>query len=461
MFWVIATTAVLAWLTMGVYNHTPGFGHVAADAPYSAGDPLGPIQTLDAVVDSAWVFAALAAWTLVMWWRARSRGELPTIDNQLRANHLIQGGFQFAILAYWAVHWTDLRMLGVGMLLQIAYCFWLDFILSWALFGNWRITVGPVPLVLSTNLFLLYIGSQFRFGFLVFAIAMLSKHFIQRDGRHLFNPSAFGIVCLSLLWIGDRLSPPSWGLVGTFGYLPTFDPFALAPNMTEWLFLLALLSQLRFPYVLITLGAFIGFAMPGIPDATPPGFADPPIFIAVTFLITDPRTSPRTAFGRLLFGVAYALTARSLDLGLTALVGSDGDAKILAVPVINLMVPMLDRIGATLDTHAGLLLDPKHNRWHVLAWAIIGGLAFSDPGNKRALFLDRSVEATHFFSPWATEEHGALTCGHQDIWCTPFSFKDELLMVISTPPRPYERRLSHTSISPETPSTPPHSVPER
>ena len=67
------------------------------------------------------------------------------------------------------------------------------------------------------------------------------------------------------------------------------------------------------------------------------------MFLGLHLLVTDPSTSPRTPFGRAIFGVMYGL-------GVVALYGILGAMglptfydKLLCVPLLNLAVPAIDR----------------------------------------------------------------------------------------------------------------------
>lgn len=449
---VLGTVGILAWLTAGTAGYETPFGSSAGVAvqPYGPGDRLGPVQQWDAAVDTAWVFAALLSWTVVLHLRAWRTGAPLRWEVEPGLARFRPVVVQSLVVAYWALHWPDLRGLVVpGLFVQGLFCVWLDALLSWALFGLWRANAGPLAIVLSTNLFLLYFGSSFRMNFVVFTLALMSKLLIRTREGHVFNPSGFGMAVMTVCWLAERLGPRWPWLSGTFGYLAAFDPFALAPNMTELLFLCALVLATQVPIVLVTIGGFFAFLLP-VPwrEVTPPSFVDPPIFIALALLITDPRTSPRSASGKLLFGFSYALIVRALDPMLEIVVHADDAGKILAVPLVNLLVPRLEAWGGALDLGVGRWLAPKYNRWHVAVWAVLGLLVLAEPGGKAARHADRAEAARWFFSPWAEARDGCFTCGPSDVWCTPFSFLDEARVVSSVPPRPYERLIPYLVAAP-------------
>lgn len=78
-------------------------------------------------------------------------------------------------------------------------------------------------------------------------LALLTKHFVRGSRGHVFNPSAIG-----LLVVDATLLVPQLGC-GDTAY-----EFALAPNTTELILILALVVQLRLPVVLVSIGAFLG-----------------------------------------------------------------------------------------------------------------------------------------------------------------------------------------------------------
>jgi hypothetical protein len=69
------------------------------------------------------------------------------------------------------------------------------------------------------------------------------------------------------------------------------------------------------------------------------GYIPIAVFLAMHLLITDPSTSPRTELGRILYGVAYAVTVIVLEL----IIHPGFVAKLLLVPALNLSVQLIDK----------------------------------------------------------------------------------------------------------------------
>ncbi len=160
---------------------------------------------------------------------------------------------------------------------------------------------------------------------LAVVLSLLSKYLIRLGGRHVFNPSNFGIVwCLLLLGANRVFSEHLW-----------WAPFGLRMALTMAVILGGaawLLRQVRMiPMALAFLGTFaalIGIFAIGGRDFTaiwhdgPVTGAyywvniafSPELLIFVFFMITDPQTSPRSQRGRIIFGVGTAAVAAVLIL---------------------------------------------------------------------------------------------------------------------------------------------------
>ena len=68
------------------------------------------------------------------------------------------------------------------------------------------------------------------------------------------------------------------------------------------------------------------------------------VFLGLHLLVTDPSTSPRTALGKLIFGVFYGCGVFLLYTLLGALGAPTFYDKLLCVPILNLSVIAIDKI---------------------------------------------------------------------------------------------------------------------
>jgi Na+-translocating ferredoxin:NAD+ oxidoreductase RnfD subunit len=170
-------------------------------------------------------------------------------------------------------------------------------------------------------------------------IAMSSKHLIRYQGKHIFNPGNFGlVVCLAFTNGVTQVTPGQWGTSGTLVLLV----------LCVGLFLGYSVGRLRILAVFFA----VHFVVANIGQALHPstmmvwhGMLSSSVFPASIlifgfFMLSDPRTSPRTATG----GVAYA-TAVAVLAELFTVMGSSAGVYV-ALAVICAAVPTFDRFVA-------------------------------------------------------------------------------------------------------------------
>jgi hypothetical protein len=103
------------------------------------------------------------------------------------------------------------------------------------------------------------------------------------------------------------------------------------------------------------------------------------VFLGLHLLVTDPATSPRSGFGKVLFGAMYG----ALVFWLYDLLGRFGMPtfydKLLCVPPLNLLVPPLDRLGAALQARLPhLQWSPRQlNFAHMGVWVALCAFMFT------------------------------------------------------------------------------------
>src|SRR5437763_3720184 len=168
-------------------------------------------------------------------------------------------------------------------------------------------------------------------------LAISQKYAIQLRGRHLFNPSNFGL-CMLLLAAPESVA----GLGKQWTNMP-------AVMMVVFFIGLMVIARLRrldvvLTYVLayVVLSWYRSTTI-GVPLFAELGQAFGPAFQLFSFfMITDPRTSPRTSRGR----VAYALTITALDHGFRLLRNQNAPffALFLSSPMAILAEGCLERV---------------------------------------------------------------------------------------------------------------------
>lgn len=187
------------------------------------------------------------------------------------------------------------------------------------------ITGLSLSLLLRTNDPLIAAGAA--------AAAVGSKFLIRVRGRHLFNPATFGIVGALLLTGGAWVSPGQWGTE----LLAAFLCLSLGG--------LVLFSVARLDIALGFLGAYGGLLLAralwlGDPLAIPlHQMQSGALLLFAFFMITDPRTTPATVGGRLIFAALTAAVA--VFLRFTFYIP---ESIFYALFLMAPMTPLLDRL---------------------------------------------------------------------------------------------------------------------
>jgi Na+-transporting NADH:ubiquinone oxidoreductase subunit NqrB len=137
-------------------------------------------------------------------------------------------------------------------------------------------------------------------------VAIASKFVLRIDGKHIWNPAGFAIVALLLTSGGVWISPGQWGASVWFGSLVAF------------LAILVLRASQRSDVALFFLGSHAALLVAralwlGDPLAIPlHQLQSGSLLIFAFFMISDPRTTPDSLLGRLVFAAAVALLAHYL-----------------------------------------------------------------------------------------------------------------------------------------------------
>jgi len=352
----------------------------------------------------------------------RAVGRPIPIHLGFRVNHLLQISVQFLVFLYWALYWPPAQVYLLQLAVLTVFAFVVDCVVSMLRYGNWRAGFGPIPVVLSSSLFVWFVGDDTYMAFVMVGLGVASKHLIQRGGRHIFNPSAFGV---SMVAIPCLLFPRWFGAVDISHQLNT------PPNMVEVIFLLALFVHWQVPVILITIGAALSslvmlLVIPLVFHAHPysPSVSWAPIYLGISLLVTDPATTPKRPMAQFLFGFAYMIGFAVIG----SLLNFDHMnywSKMLPIPIINVLAPSFDRFVAARPTLSVSWLEQGFNRWHVLAWGVLVFAVLCLVPTKPNYFdpqVSRAARFTQFDST------GSVTCLTNPVFCRPFSFGREVYM---------------------------------
>ena len=334
-----------------------------------------------------WTFVAvagfLAAWSA---WLTRAAQRLPEcfrIDLvQPRKQHYIQSTVQICVYIYWGWYWRDVYHQVPLFLAQLIFLYTFDALLSWTRGRAWLLGFGPLPIILSTNVFIWFKDDWFAWQFGLVALGALGKEFLKwrREGRltHIFNPSAFTLSVFSIVLIATMNTDKTWGVeIATTIFRP--------PHIYLEIFLLGLIVQYFFQVTLMTFAAAAMLYVLNAVYTARTGlyfFVDTNIsaavFLGFHLLVTDPSTSPRTNLGKVIFGALYGVAIWILYWVLGQLDAPQFYDKLLPIPLLNLGVQAIDRFASSgvlgrLTRWEGALPRKRLNLVHMGCWAALFG----------------------------------------------------------------------------------------
>jgi len=354
---------------------------------------LGAFVAMPRVHDNPRMLVAFAGaagglllWYVAVWIAARRRGGSLAVEfvPPIR-QHYIQACVQSCLYAFWGWFWVDPSgHRPIYDQLPLVFAQWVflyafDALLAWTRGHAWRLSSGPTPIVLSTNLFIWFRDDWFVWQFAMVAAGLLGKEFLkwEKEGRrtHVFNPSGFGLAATAIVLIAT-------GNVDLTQAKELATTIERPPHIFLFLFCLGLVVQGFFAVTLMTLAAAATMALcvgvytwsTGVylfGSTNMPAAA----FLGLHLLMTDPSTSPRTHVGRLLFGAGYGLGYIVFFQGLAAIGAPELFAKLFPVPVLNTCVQWLDRlaragaIGRLNQAWQTVLAPRAINAVHMTVWA--------------------------------------------------------------------------------------------
>ena len=190
-------------------------------------------------------------------------------------------------------------------------------------------------LISGLSLCLLCRTNDWTFAVLAAVVTISSKFVLRWNGKHIFNPTNFGLVFLMLLGAPVWVSPGQWGNVAFFGFLMAclggLVVNRAARSDVTYAFLLSfaalqfgraawMMQRWAVPIHRLESGALLLFAF---------------------FMISDPKTTPNSRAGRILFACLVTALAGFIQFGLYRTNGILWSLAILSmtVPLIDLLLP--------------------------------------------------------------------------------------------------------------------------
>lgn len=180
-------------------------------------------------------------------------------------------------------------------------------------------------LLLRANNPLLLIGAA--------VVAVASKFLIRWNGKHIFNPTNFAIV-LTIALTGEAwVSPAQWGS-------KFFLAFLLA-CLGGIVIHRAMRSDVSYAFIAAYAAILFGRAWwLGDPVAIPlKQFQSGALLLFTFFMISDPKTTPDSRPGRIVFALLVAAGAAYVQFGLYRTNG-----LLWSLAVVSMLTPLIDRL---------------------------------------------------------------------------------------------------------------------
>jgi len=162
------------------------------------------------------------------------------------------------------------------------------------------------PLITSLSLTLLLRTDDVMFAALAASLAIGSKFLIRFRGKHVFNPANFALVSLMLLSDHAWVSSGQWGSAASGAFVLACLGFLVITRARR--------AETTIAFIAIYGAMLFGRAIwLDDPLAIPlHQMQNGALLIFAFFMISDPKTTPNTAVGRVLFaalvaGVAYTI----------------------------------------------------------------------------------------------------------------------------------------------------------
>ena len=228
-------------------------------------------------------------------------------------------------------------------------------ILAAALMTQWAATaLAELPrfdpksaLISGLSLCLLLRTNDLGLAMLAAVVAVASKFLLRVRGKHVFNPTNFALVAMMLVTGQVWASPGQWGSAAVFAFLLA-SAGGLVVNRAAradvtWTFLAC--------YAALWLGRSLWLGDPLVIPLH--RLENGALVLFAFFMISDPRTTPDSRAGRMLFAVLVAVGAYVVQFKLFRTNG-----LLWSLAVCSLVVPLIDR----------LLPGPRY-QWHPAAGA--------------------------------------------------------------------------------------------
>lgn len=188
-------------------------------------------------------------------------------------------------------------------------------------------------LISGLSLCLLLRTNSLPLAALTAAIAIASKFVLRVGGKHVFNPTNFALVAMMLLTGAVWVSPGQWGSPAVFGFLLASAGGLVVNRAARSDVTLAFLAG----YAVLLAGRSLWLGEPlSIPLHRLESGA---LVLFAFFMVSDPKTTPDSRAGRILFAALVAAGAGAVQFTLFRTNG-----LLWSLAVFSLAVPLIDRL---------------------------------------------------------------------------------------------------------------------
>lgn len=188
-------------------------------------------------------------------------------------------------------------------------------------------------LISASSLCLLLRTDWVVLAMLAAVVAIASKFTLRVRGKHVFNPTNFALVVMMLATGEVWVSPGQWGSAAVFAFLLASAGSLVVSRAGR--------ADVTLTFLLAWAALLFGRSLwLGEPLAIPlHRLENGALVVFAFFMISDPRTTPDSRAGRMLFAVLVALGAYLVQFGLFRTNG-----LLWSLAVCSLAVPLIDRL---------------------------------------------------------------------------------------------------------------------
>jgi len=204
-----------------------------------------------------------------------------------------------------------------------------------------RLSGSPAPfastsrsaLISGLSLCLLVRTNYAALACLTAVVAIASKFLIRIRGKHVFNPTNGGIVAMLLLTGLVWVSPGQWGTAASFAFLMACAGMLVVTRAAR--------SDVTVAFIACYAALVFGRSLyVGEPMTIPLHRLESGAFLLFSFfMISDPKTTPDSRAGRILFAALVAATAWYVQFRLFRTNG-----LLWSLAIWSMAVPILDRV---------------------------------------------------------------------------------------------------------------------